>query len=333
MASASPVARATSLSPARVVASVALLASAVALLALVLRGVDARALGAAWAAVEPARIGWLLLAFSLNHALQIARWAVLVGRHRLADGVLACLAGFLAVQLLPLRLGELVRPWVHARGGTPVGRALAALAVERALDLVGLSLVLLWVAIVPELPTFEVAQVDVVGAARRTAGVGAAALVILLALVAGLGPRAASWPVVGGLAGSMGGALRELAAAPGRAAPALLLTAGTWGSYFAYVTAALACFPELPQGPTVGTVTAAAVIAGTTALPTPGFFGSYEASAVAALALFGADEALASAAALFLHVGYLLFVALAAAPAAYLVPYMRSPASPSPGTM
>ena len=300
--------------PGRLAGAVALLVLGVALLVGVLRGVDPDELRRAWAGVAVGALPALLAAFAANHALRILRWQVLLGTGRPRDALTACLLGFLAVQVLPLRLGELVRPWVHARSGTPLGRSLAALAVERTLDVVALGALLVWVALAPDLPPLRVAGVDVVAVARRSAGLGAAVLVAGLVAVAVVGPRAASWPVLGRVAASMGGAIRELWAEPRRGGPALILTLGTWSSYFAYVTAALACFPGLPSGARVGTVTATAVIAGTTALPTPGFFGSYEASMVAALRLFGADEVGASAAALFLHVGYLSFVAVCALP-------------------
>ncbi|MCB9697556.1 MAG: flippase-like domain-containing protein [Alphaproteobacteria bacterium] len=300
--------------PARMAGAAALLVVAVGLLVWVLRGVDPSELRAAWAAVRIAALPLLLAAFVANHGLRVVRWHVLLGGVQARDSAMACLLGFLAVQVLPLRLGELVRPWAHARTGTPLGRSMAALVVERTLDVTALALLLLWVALAPDLPPLVVGGVDVVVVARRSAGLAAGALVALLLVVAAVGPRAASWPVIGGFAASMGGALRELSGDPRRGLPAVLLTTGTWGSYFAYVTAVLACFPGLPGGARIGTVTATAVIAGTTALPTPGFFGSYEASMVAALRLHGADEVSASAAALFLHVSYLLFVAVCALP-------------------
>ena len=70
----------------------------------------------------------------------------------LGRGLSILLIGTFAIQLVPARLGELVRPWLlHQRAKMPLSTGLGLIALERAVDLLAMLLalvaVLLWVEI------------------------------------------------------------------------------------------------------------------------------------------------------------------------------------------
>jgi uncharacterized membrane protein YbhN (UPF0104 family) len=296
----------------RRVALAAATALAVLLLAAVASRTDAAALASA---AREARGGWLaalVVAYAANHALRIARWRVVLGAGSWRRASVICVIAFLGITLLPLRLGELIRPALHARDGIPVGRTVAALLVERILDLVALGALL--AAVAATLPPIEVDGVAVTGAAQRVAAVGIAVLGAGLAVGAAVGERLEGWPVVGPSLAALARAARELARDPGRAAVAVALTAATWGSSIAYTGCALGVLPSLPQSASAAATTWAGIIATITALPTPGFVGSYEAGAAAALSLYGADPAKAVVLGLGLHATYVAFTAIVGVP-------------------
>lgn len=251
-----------------------------------------------------------LLAFVPNHALRIWRFRVLLGpRAPLGRVASACFVGFFAILALPLRLGELVRPAALARDGVPLEESLAALLVERALDLVSLLALLAWVGLAVDLQGFVVSGVDVLAAGQRTVGTLALILAVGLVGVAWIGPNISTrLPAFAAPFARFADALRALGRDPARAASAFVLTVLCWWSAALYVWAGLAAIPGLPADPRSATVTLTAILAATTVLPTPGFVGSYEAGAVEALRWLGGDPASAFAFAVLLHVAYLAFV-------------------------
>jgi uncharacterized membrane protein YbhN (UPF0104 family) len=298
---------------------------ALLLLGAVLHTLDRGTLGALLAEVQP----WALLAtlggFALNHLLRIVRWHLLLGAPvRPGVQVRICLVSFLAITLLPLRLGEAVRPALLAREGVPLPVSLAALAAERLLDLLAL-LVLLGLAAgsLPE-GSLTVQGLDVVGATRHTAVLGVAVLGAGLLLCAWLGERLEPLPWLGPPLASLARATRALGGDPARALAGVGLTLGTWLSCILYVWCSMQTLPSLPGTWQAATLAWAGIIATLTALPTPGFFGSFEAGAAAALSLYGTPAAAASAWALGLHVAYTSFVAAMAAPALPLVQWAGS---------
>jgi glycosyltransferase 2 family protein len=261
---------------------------------------------------RPAWVAALLLAFSLNHGLRIVRWHALLRPARpLARTAAVCCVAFLAISVLPFRLGEVVRPTLHARDGVPLGQTLAAVVVERLLDLAALLVLLVAVTASADL---VVDGVELAGLARRTATVGALGLAGALVAAVALGPRLAGVPVLGPVAVSASGAATDLLRDPRRATLGAALTAATWASTVVYTWCALHLLPGLPASLGAATVAWTGVIAAITALPTPGFFGSYEAGFAAGMALYGAPLDLAATAGLGMHVLYLAFVAIAGAP-------------------
>ncbi len=224
-----------------------------------------------------------------------------------SDQVTASGIGFFALQLLPFRLGELVRPHLLAEAGVPWGRSLVAIAVERLLDLVAL-LVLVVVSGSIDVPgKLMVRGVDVIVTAQHTIGIAVllsfAVLVAAIALgqpvllllrkLPGVGPT---------LASLLGHAVAGLSATgPGSTLAAAALTAWVWGSNTLLVATLLAGFPGLPTGMDPAVFTTAATTAGILAVPTPGMVGSFEAFATQSLELWSAPQGAAAAFALCWH--------------------------------
>ncbi|MGH2377200.1 MAG: lysylphosphatidylglycerol synthase domain-containing protein [Candidatus Limnocylindria bacterium] len=105
---------------------------------------DLEALGLALAAV-PARggdVAVIALVYSLAFALRAVVWRCLlrtpVGIGRLFSILQTAL---LANHLLPFKAGELIRPYLAARSGSPAGEAAASTLVARLLDLAALALI------------------------------------------------------------------------------------------------------------------------------------------------------------------------------------------------
>ena len=305
--------------PARRLASTLLsILVAVLLLIVLMRGVDLPSLAQTAASLRPLPALLVLCAFVLNHALRIARWQALASQIPARINVRVCLAAFLAILVLPLRLGEIVRPAGLLRAGFPLEETLPLLAAERLLDLLALALLISSLAALLDLPSVVVQGVDVMTVARGGALTGALAVFALLAALLLAGDLLSRLPVAGVRLAASSLALRSLAASPRRASLVLLLTALTWLSCVLYVWAALAALPLLPAQLPVAAATWSGILSASITLPTPGMFGSYEAGAACVLALYGVPIPIASTWALLLHVSYLLFVAASALPSVWM---------------
>ncbi|MCB9791736.1 MAG: flippase-like domain-containing protein [Alphaproteobacteria bacterium] len=308
-------------------------------LALALWGVPLRALGEALAALE---WGWLLPiagVFLLQQALRAWRQALIVRAlapaSRWWDNLGILCMSFLCINLLPARLGEVVRPYLLMRKeGLSLGAGFGAVFVERLVDLSAVLFILQAVLLGAELPahTLEMGSYSVdVNALARGLGVGAVlplSLGVLALLIGGervvalarrVGEgavarlpegRIAGWLArgVGAALGLAEGFVAGLSALrqPRRFAGVLGLTAVTWVSTgFMYVALAQA----LDIGQLIGWLEGMGVLVitmlGTTAPAPPGFAGVYEAACRGALALFGVTggdlDARALAFALVMH--------------------------------
>jgi hypothetical protein len=122
----------------RVLLSVLGLGLSAAAVIVLLRQVDGAEL---WRQMRAARVGWLLLACVvtlLGYVLRARRWGVLLEpRARVRQGRLfgATMVGFLAINTLPARLGELVRAYVLSRTERlPIGVVLGSVVMERLFD-------------------------------------------------------------------------------------------------------------------------------------------------------------------------------------------------------
>jgi uncharacterized protein (TIRG00374 family) len=102
------------------------------------RGTDWAAVGTA---LRSAHVGWCLAVVLVSlacHVLRAERWRILLrpaGDVRRLPAIMATFVGFGANAVLPLRLGELVRPALLSRRvGVPMSSALSSIVLERILD-------------------------------------------------------------------------------------------------------------------------------------------------------------------------------------------------------
>ena len=126
--------------------------------------------------------GYVVL-FALAHLLRMFRWGVLVralGPIKWSRTLLLELWGYMCIMVLPLRLGEFVRPLlVRGHGGVTATGALATVVVERVID--GILFVALFFVFVTILPASNHPAVGTVKAGAYVAG--AVFVVTLLVLV------------------------------------------------------------------------------------------------------------------------------------------------------
>ena len=270
-----------------------------------------------WRAVVP-----MMGAYVMVHSLRSLRLGLLLqgpGRPRLPFRRLFLISsvGFLAINVLPLRLGEAVRPYLLVeREGQPLGATLAAVLLERLVDVIMLLIMLLAVGLLVELPRggVVVAGVELVSAGQRALGLAALTGAALLFAVVGVGEpllrsmeqvpllsRAA--PLARRFREGLVGLLRD----PARAALVFALSVGTWGFTLAAVRALMGGFPGLPTSASAVLTTWTFTLLGMTLVPTPGFFGPYELACSSALQLWGVPSASAQSFGVVLHLGQLMF--------------------------
>lgn len=299
-------------------------------LALVVRSVD---LAAAWQALRAAEADWivLLVAFiALDIILRAVRWRVLLvplAAVPLPTTLASLLVGYLANNVLPARLGEIVRSHdLGRRTGLSRSSILGTIVIERVVD----TLVVVSIAAV------AILVLSVRGIVASAVLVGFAVTVLLvLGVVLGIyahrlpGAERASaflgrWPGVRqvlvrlrtGLA--VASDLRTMTAA-------VALSIGSWScTVLAFATAAQAVGIE----PTIGQ--AALLAAGTnlaTAIPAaPGYVGTFELATVTIAASVGIEPAPALAFAVLVHVATLALTSAGGA-AAFLAGARRLPRS------
>jgi uncharacterized membrane protein YbhN (UPF0104 family) len=228
----------------------------------------------------------------------------------------ATAVGFMTINLLPLRLGELVRPWMLARETSlRASTALGTLVLERALDFTALAAV---GAAVLYFHTRTLPEWVQAGAVLLLA-MGCIPFLLALALrrdeprtLALLSrfvhvlPERLALPVHDVVVQ----VCRGLDSLRGRHAIAMvgIYTALLWGLLFSgpFALGLLAFRIDLSPGDVVlATFTAHAFTALAIAAPSaPGFFGVYHFACREALALFGVPSALAVAYGTLVHVGY-----------------------------
>ncbi len=278
-----------------------------ACLAWVVHGLDA---GVARATLRTMDLRWLLEAEALYlivHGIRVHRSRVLLARN-LPLGRLFSLTnvGYLALHVVPFRLGEVVRPWLfHAREDVPLREGLAMVVAERLLDTLALLAMLLAVGGFVTLPRGVVVQgVDVLHLGQRAAGVvvavGLAGLATMVVGGARLDARLARLPGAARVQPLLT-ALRGMVADPARGLRALGWTVVIWTLTVLAVQRTLAGFAGLPHGVSDALVTWSLTLAGMTALPTPGFFGGYEAVGGAVVELLGGERSVARTFALLMH--------------------------------
>ena len=131
----------SSLTPGRVLIALAGVAISAFFLWLAVRDAD---LGAVRAALSDAQVGLVLLAVAAigcGYAFQAARWKSIARTPALGLGRFyqMLLAGLACNNVLPVRIGELVRAgWLSRDAPMPGGRAFGTVALDRACDVVAL---------------------------------------------------------------------------------------------------------------------------------------------------------------------------------------------------
>ena len=259
----------------------------------------------------------VLLGYALTHVLRSFRLQALLGPHVSFWSLFSINAvGFLAINVVPLRLGEFVRPYLLLeKHRVPFGSSLAAVFLERLCDVLALATMLLLVAFAVDLPPggIVVGGLDVIDAGRKMAGTLLGGGVLFIAVLTIGGPPVISrvsgllqkLPVVGhalpGFLLSFVEGLRGLFVRPGRAVVVAVCTIGMWAATIAACGACLAAFDGLPVSWESALTTWTITLTGMTVAPTPGFFGAFEAFCVAALMLWKVDQAIAATFAVVLH--------------------------------
>jgi uncharacterized protein (TIRG00374 family) len=264
-------------------AAIGIVISVVAL-ALVVRSVD---LGAAWAVLQSADPRWvaLLVAFVVGDlVLRVVRWRVLlapVARVPFGATTAALLVGYLANNVLPARLGEIVRSHhLGERTGLSRSTILGTIVIERVVD----------TFVVVSIAAIAILVLSVRGIVASAVLVGfAVTLLLVLAVAVGIYahrlPGAdrlraflARWPQVREILLRLRAGL-SVASDVRTMAGAVVLSVGSWSfTVLAFAAAAQAVGVE----PTMGQ--AALLAAGTnlaTAIPAaPGYVGTFELAAV-----------------------------------------------------
>jgi glycosyltransferase 2 family protein len=172
------------------------LAISAGLLALLLRGVEPAALGAALGSADlrflPPAVGLYFVAVGIRSR----RWQLLLPPGAASTGVLyrALLVGFTLNNLLPVRLGEVGRAYLLGRWrGVPYGVSAASLVVERVLDGLALAALLLASLLVVPAPGYVLGVGLVVGSLFAVGGavvlLGATNHAALTRLVTAVGGR------------------------------------------------------------------------------------------------------------------------------------------------
>lgn len=264
--------------------------------------------------------------FALSQSLKAYRWRYLVRPiARLSDGeiVAANFVFFAALLVIPLRLGELVRPVLLRRKSRLTGwQVLGLSGAERIVDGLFASALVLWALQLSNTPV----RTDLTGPAalvRPTAltmatvfAVGLSGVVVFFTFrswtrrvirsVVGLVSKARA-DFVADKVENIADGLRFLEH-PREAVPFIIATAGYWGSMVAGALVLLrGCgldFATLAHaGSLCGVLALGLLVPGA-----PGFFGTFQLSAYAGLTVFVASDALAHQGALVVFFMYVIQV-------------------------
>ena len=287
------------------------LAATAGLLWLFFRNVD---LKQAWAAVTRAHLQLIVAAMGMTfvtYTLRAIRWRVLLqplGPVRLSTAFRTTVIGFAMIFLLPGRVGEILRPYLLARHeGLKATSTFATVIVERLLDVVT---VLLLFALSIFLAAVDVGpQVRLVG---FVSAAGAVVALVLLCIFAGHPERLGNWAgrlsgwLPTRIGGMVGGVVRTFV--EGLAvmrSPAHLAAAACW-SVSVWLSIAVGIWlTSLAFDLTLsfaGSFIVVGYLAVGVSLPTPGGAGGFHVLYKEALTtFFGADPAVAAAAAIVLH--------------------------------
>ncbi len=291
----------------------------------VFRSVDGKSFATSLASTRPP---WVLasgLCFATLHLLRAFRWGALIQPIRPVSArsyVSICSIGFLLINAIPARLGELARPvLLHEREGIPFGASMATVVVERTLEILSLAIMGLLVVAFADVPVQNLTvvglDVPLVEGARVVIGT---ALVPFAGCVAGaalLGDRApslarwwTSW-MGPGVSGRIEGFVASFVfsvqtlRSPRLAATVLAYTLVTWLLNVACIWCMFRAFPalDLPALDGWGALVSLVVLVIGVMIPLsgPGFIGVFELFCGLALGLYGVQAADAAAFGVVLH--------------------------------
>ncbi len=264
-----------------------------------MRGADLRRVGEVLAGARPLWILGGILAGVAALVLRAQRWVRLlrpIADVGLAAALPATAIGVAASALLPLRLGELVRPaLLDRRTGIGFGPALSSVVLERLFDALFVVLCLLVLSIVHPLP--EALRTGARGLALGASGVLAVLAVAqrhrrtsdrwLRTLLTRVPDRVAGVlrPTVSGLLDGLRG-LDDLRT--------VLVVCGLSASLWAVIALLFLCSIlalDLAVPPLPGALASVVIVAAFVLLPqAPGFVGTWQAGCVVALELFGVSN-------------------------------------------
>jgi glycosyltransferase 2 family protein len=230
--------------------------------------------------------------------------------------------GFLGINVIPFRLGEFLRPHLfHEKLQIPWTRSLSALFLERLLDVGMLFLLLLGVGFGIELPEtgILVQDINVLEVGQRGSG-----FILILGSIIGmtvvfsgerLYPFVQSLPKgqkILSLLMTVQKGLGTLFSNPIQAVSLIALSMLIWLCTIFAVQFALLAFANsgMPHSFMIAWTVWTIILAGMTAVPTPGFFGIYELSAYGALSIWMVEESLSKTFALLLHLGQFGFIVI-----------------------
>jgi uncharacterized protein (TIRG00374 family) len=272
-------------------------------------------------ALVGARYGLLVPALALYFAgvgVRAVRWRRLLlpvaglPRGRLSPVVVI---GYMANDVLPARLGEVVRCYVlRRREGVPTSTGLGTVLLERVMD--GITMLAFMAVALPLLP-FSEALYRLLAGAAAVFGTGAAVLVLLAtrpALAARVaeattrslpaGPRAR----LRGFALAFFGGLAALGGA-GATLQVFLLSCAAWLLEAGIYLVLMFAFPMVPSLP-LALLTTAVVSPGTVLPSSPGYVGVFDFLGRSVLGRFGVPAAEALASVLVVHAALVLPVTL-----------------------
>jgi uncharacterized protein (TIRG00374 family) len=281
---------------------------------LTLRGKD---LAGIWEAIRGADYSFLVpyvAILLLVHLIRTVRWGILlepVARVPFARLNAASAVGFMALVLLPFRLGEFARPYLVAdRPRLRVSAALSSVVVERVVDglFTGLLLVLVLLAVPDSTPGVSLLRAGGVIVSLAFGG-----LVVFLAaayrnralavrltgrLLAPLSPRLADR-----VAGMMDAFLHGLRLVPGRRKllAFFLLTIGYWGLN-GYGMSVLARGFGFALSPLAAYAVLGVLVVGVMIPAGPGMVGTFQGAVVVGLGLFFDGAAVATRGVAFANV-------------------------------
>ena len=287
----------------------------------VLRDIDIGRAKLALQQTEPVYVCCMFGGYLLSHLLRSVRLWVLLEKKTSYYRVLSInTVGFLAINVMPMRLGEAVRPYLFMeREFIPFGHALAAIFLERLLDMCMLLIMLMGVGFFIQLPDqgLLISGIDVLSAGQKAAGgivvlgvLGILALIFLSRQIFGVLETFSFLRPVVGIGRKFRDAILVLLEQPRKALFLFFLSCVVWLLTIASVWMALLAFSDVPHGFDVAWSCWTITLAGMTAIPTPGFFGVYELCCSAVLSLWNVSPTLSKTFALSLHLGQIIFISV-----------------------